>query len=390
MMKTYKIAIIREILGNGGVSIALLEFLKNISDYNCEITLYLKDYDKSRIDAIPSGIIHKPWPIKMNFKQAFHNGGIKSVMDLFYHRLLAKYLFWNYPKQTICGARCYDTIPGQYDCVIGYHMTENDVSVVSLEKTNANRKVLWLHGKKTFLDKNMGLFSRLYSKADQIVTVSKDTEDRFIKLFPELKQKTTTIHNFYDFKAIYQKADEIIDSIKDNDNEIVIVSTGRLSKEKGFDRVPTVTKRLIDDGYNIKWYIAGDGDQKESIASAIKELGLEDHVIMTGFITNPYPYVKQCDIYVQPSYTEGFCTSTMEAKILKRPVVTTDVPGMNEQFTNEYDGLIVESSVDGLYTGIKRMIDDSQLYDSIIQHLNEEEFSNDEEVRKALAVITGE
>ena len=201
--------------------------------------------------------------------------------------------------------------------------------------------------------------------------------------------KTITIHNFYDFDLINSKADECLEEQLKNGNEILIVSTGRISKEKGFDRVPDVAKKLVDEGYRICWYIAGDGALYEDIKSDVKAKGLDEYVRMVGYQENPYPYVKQCDIYVQPSYTEGFCTSTMEAKILKRPVVTTDVPGMNEQFTNGVDGLIVESSVDGIYNGIKRLIDDKQLYDSITQNLQSQKLSNDEEVQKALKAIRG-
>ena len=386
-MKRTKIAIVIEVFGNGGVSKVLKDFLIIISKYVCEITLFIRDYDNSILQDIPSNVTYKRFPQKKGFFQYLKTRGLICSLEYLYNRFVARFFFWNYQKQTICSARCYDILPGEYDCVIGYHMAVNAVTVMALEKTSAKKKVLWLHGKKTFHKKNMRMFSLLYKKADAIVAVSKDTEERLVRLFPELTCKATTIHNFYDFDLILQKASEPIEPLKKN-NEAIIVSTGRLSQEKGFDRVPEVAKKLVDDGYNIKWYIVGDGNKRESISASIQEKGLEKNVILLGYIDNPFPYVKNCDIYVQPSYTEGFCTSTMEAKILKRPVVTTDVPGMNEQFTNGHDGLIVESSIDGLYCGIKRLLDDQQLYEDIIQRLNEKKLTNDEEVQKALRVIT--
>ena len=383
-----KLAIVLGSCVKGGVTQALTDFIMNVSECGFSITLLLNQPDTVKNISLPAEVSVKAWSKKRNIIDEIKKRHIKQAVSLICYRTRTIWHWRNYPRKTTYEARFYGALSEPYDYVIAYHMNTNEDTVFALEKVNARRRILWIHGRKTYLEKTIRFFKKLYSKADQIVAVSKDTEDRFVRIFPELADKTTTIHNFYDFDAIYSKANESIEGLKSN-GETVIVSTGRLSKEKGFDRVPAVTRKLVDDGYSIRWYIVGDGDQKDSIASAIKELGLEDHVILTGFIANPYPYVKQCDIYVQPSYTEGFCTSTMEAKILRRPVVTTDVPGMNEQFVNEYDGLIVESSVDGLYQGIKRMIDDKALYESIQDHLNQESFSNDEEMCKAIKAISG-
>ena len=380
-----KLAIVVDTCHAGGVSKALNDFIKCIDIETIEITLFVKNFSTVTDFDLPDDITCQEWPDKYSFGEGIKTEGFFSFCN---YKTLDLRNRRNFGKRRVYRARQYKKVEENFDCVIGYQMIANEVTIVTLEKIPAKRRILWLHGKKNFKDSDLKFYDDIYSRADLIVSVSKDTEIRFKKLMPKCADKTITIHNFYDFDTIYSKADEPFD-INKVDDETVIVSTGRLSKEKGFDRVPEVTKKLVDDGYNIKWYIAGDGDKRESIAADITEKGLKDHVILTGFITNPYPYVKQCDIYVQPSYTEGFCTSTMEAKILRRPVVTTDVPGMKEQFVNEYDGLIVESSVDGLYQGIKRIIDDKVLYQSIIDHLNNETFSNDEEVKKALKAITG-
>lgn len=383
-----KLAIVMSGCYPGGVTMALSDFLKYI-DYDIfDVSLVLRDIDTVKGLSIPETVNIQSWGNQIKLRDMIKRFCFRGFIKCLYLYLMIFVSRYNHGRKTVYQARLYQNLSQDFDIAVAYHMNVNICTVLTLERINAKRRVLWIHGKKTYEQKNKGFFEKLYSKADKIVAVSKDTENRFNRLFPKLANKTITIHNFYDFDTIYRKADEPFDSIKVND-EIVIVSTGRLSKEKGFDRVPEVTKKLVDDGYNIKWYIAGDGDKRESIAADIAEKGLKDHVILTGFITNPYPFVKQCDIYVQPSYTEGFCTSTMEAKILRRPVVATDVPGMNEQFVSEYDGLIVKSSVDGLYQGIKRMIDDKELYQTITDHLNNETFSNDEEVQKAMKAIMG-
>ena len=373
-----RLAIIVDTCLAGGVSKALADFIKYLDRPDFIITLFVRDFDSTKQFPLPKGVLTKPWPSK----QVVSN---KDKLNKL-HVLINKR---DFARRTVYEARFYNHIEGEFDCVIGYQMISNDVTIMSLEKIKAKRKILWLHGKKNFAKKNLHFFDKLYSKADVIVAVSKDTEERFQELMPLCKNKTTTVHNFYDFNLIYDKASVRISEIKKDKNEIIIVSTGRLSKEKGFDRVPDVTKKLIEHGYNIQWYVAGSGEMTETIRKKISDLALDDYVHMIGYINNPYPYVKQCDIYVQPSYSEGFCTSTMEAKILRKPVVTTDVPGMNEQFINEYDGVIVESSIDGLYQGIKRLIDNRKLYKYIVDNLYSETFSNDEELQKALRIIMG-
>lgn len=373
-MNKLKVAIVVDTCIAGGVSKALGDFIKCLYDKDLEITLLVRDVDTVKSFYLPDSVVFRGWSTKK-----------KDVKN----SLLALLSKRNFQRKRVYEARQYTNVEGEFDCVIGYQMISNDVTVMTLEKINAKRKVLWLHGKKKFAKKNMKFFDDLYSKADVIVAVSKDTEDRFKKLMPQCKEKTTTVHNFYDFDMIDSKAQKEQNDFAKMGDEIIIVSTGRLSKEKGFDRVPEVTEKLVNDGHNVQWYVAGNGEKLDSINAEIKERQLCDHVHMLGYRDNPYPHVKQCDIYVQPSYTEGFCTSTMEAKILRKPVVTTDVPGMNEQFENGVNGLIVESSVDGLYSGIKSLIESKELYDSIVDNLNNEIISNDKSIKKALDVIRG-
>lgn len=378
-MSKIKVAIVIDTCIAGGVSKALNDFIKCLYDKDLDITLSVRDIGTIESFYLPKGVNYKGWPSKktMNFVDAIKSKWFKII----YKR--------NFQKHLIYEARQYNNEDDEYDCVIGYQMIANDVTIMTLEKINAKRKVLWLHGKKNFTKNNLKFFDDLYSKADLIVAVSKDTEDRFRSLMPKCANKITTVHNFYDIELINEKANEPINDFSIKNGEIVIVSTGRISKEKGFDRVPEVTQKLVEDGYNIKWYIIGKGDMLSSVDADIKTRKLGNHVYMLGYKDNPYPYVKHCDIYVQPSYTEGFCTSTMEAKILKKPVVTTNVPGMNEQFDNKIDGMIVESSVDGLYNGIKELIESKDLLDRIIVNLNKESVTNDEEVNKALKTIRG-
>lgn len=368
------IAIVMDSYVRGGVALALQMFLQFLPKERYEITLFVRDYNTATMLPVPEGVVCRPWA-----EEAFSLGNRLGVL-----------LNWrNFGKKAVYQARCRKPFPGEFDCVIGYQMVTNAVTVVALEKIRAKRKLLWLHGQKNFREQDLGFYDRLYAQADQIVCVSLDTENRFRQLMPMSADKALTIHNFYDIPHIRSQALAPAEDMDTVSAAVKIVSVGRLSKEKGFDRVPDVAKKLDAAGYDFRWHIIGDGDKRSEVETALRQRNLDDKVLLLGHRSNPFPYVQQCDIYVQPSYSEGFCTSTMEAKILYRPVVTTDVPGMREQFADGVNGLIVESSVDGIYEGIRRLIDSPELRMQIVENLHAEPISNDKALKQTMAVIDG-
>lgn len=369
-----KIAVIIDRYFRGGVALALQVLLQELAGEDYRITLFVRDLGASALLPLPEGVECRSWG-----RETLSPG----------NRLRALLSWRNAGRQKVYRARCRRELPGEYDCAIAYHMVVNDVAVMALEKIKARRKILWVHNKKTFRDWDLAFYDDLYSKADKIVCVSLETEERFKRLMPKCAHKTVTIHNLYDIPLIRSRAQQSAGDMDVSDKAVKIVSVGRISKEKGFDRVAEVTRRLTDAGYDIRWYIVGDGNTRAAVEADIREKQVEDRVILLGHRENPYPYVANCDIYVQPSYTEGFCTSTMEAKILGKAVVTTDVPGMAEQFVSGENGLIVESSADGLFDGIRRLLDEPGLRARIEEKLGAEPVSNGEVLRRTMAAIDG-
>jgi len=162
-----------------------------------------------------------------------------------------------------------------------------------------------------------------------------------------------------------------------------ILTVGRLSTEKGQQMIPATVRLLLDAGYDVHWYLVGDGPLRETIEAEIEKYNVQDHVILLGTQMNPYPYIKNCDIYVQPSFSEGYCTTTMEAKILHKPIVTTDAPGMREQFVSGENGLIVDAMTpQALFEGIRTLLDHPELCQKFVGNLEKETFDNREELQK--------
>lgn len=385
-----KIAFVVDTYSRGGVSVVLQDLLQYLVRENAyEITLFVRRYNNANMRAVPEGVTCLPWEEYQTIPDAIRCKDISAVFNILRNSLCSILNIRNHGKRIVYKARQRKMFPGEFACVIGYHMVPNDVTVVALEKIHADRKLLWLHFRKNITDKDVPFYSALYSNADSIVCVSKGTEVLFQNRFPDCAQKTTAIYNLYNIPFIQSQAAKSAEGMNTEPGPIKIVSTARLAREKGFDRVPAVARKLVDAGYDFQWYIIGEGDKRAEIEKDISEKNVADRIHLLGHKENPYPYVNNCDIYVQPSYMEGFCTSTMEAKILCKPVVTTDVPGMREQFVDGENGLIVESSVQGIYEGIRRLIDSPQLREQIIEKLQAEPVPNEAVLQQTMRAIDG-
>ena len=133
-------------------------------------------------------------------------------------------------------------------------------------------------------------------------------------------------------------------------------------KVKGYDRLVNATKRLIEEGFPLHVYIVGKGEERASLERQISHLNLTNNWTFVGFNTNPYKYVREADLYVCSSYSEGFSTAVTESLIVGTPVVSTNCSGAYELlgYNNEY-GIVTENSEDGIYSGIKQMLEGDKL-----------------------------
>jgi len=243
----------------------------------------------------------------------------------------------------------------KYDVVAAFQGASHFCKLFASRCLNGRKKLVWIHG-------NVGnrCNERLFLQFDEIITVSQSTEKWFLETYPKTKGKTRVVYNILDQNRITEKADENVQDMQSDG--ISIVSVGRLSQEKGFQMVPLIAEKLLNAGYSFHWYLVGEGPMKSEIEESCRALHVDSVVHLLGNKMNPFAYMNRCTVYVQPSYTEGYCTTTNEAKFLCKPIVATDVPGMREQFIHEKNAYIVSrATVEDLFEGVKYLLDHKEI-----------------------------
>lgn len=272
-----------------------------------------------------------------------------------------------------------------YDLALGFTVPYYIVD----EKVKAKKKAVWIHTDYSKLDGDITEEKKVWSAYDYIVSISEEVTNAFLTKFKELKEKIVLIENIVSKELIQKQANEINvdDEIKTEAGCTKLLSIGRFTIAKNFDNIPDICSRIIKKGQNVRWYIIGFGSDEELIKNRIKEFGMEKNVIILGKKENPYPYIKECDIYVQPSRFEGKAVTVREAQILQKPVVITDFSTAKSQVTDGVDGIIVPLDNQGCADGILELIANIDKQKELINNCKDGDYDNLSEVNKIYDLI---
>ncbi|MCI6747902.1 MAG: glycosyltransferase [Bacteroidales bacterium] len=272
-----------------------------------------------------------------------------------------------------------------YDLAISFLTPHRIVA----EKVKAKKKIAWIHTDYTRVWVDAEDELKVWQKYDYVASISGDVTNTFLQVFPSLAPKIVEIENILSPSFVRKRAElQDVDKEIRHEGAITLLSVGRFSDAKNYDNVPDICKRLIGKTkLNIKWYIIGYGGDEALIRKKIKEAGMEEHVILLGKRSNPYPYIKACDIYVQPSRYEGKSVTVREAQMLCKPVVVTNYPTAPSQIRSGIDGVIVPMDNEGCAHGLAEVICDKPLQERIIAHLKTHDYGNESEVEKIYTLI---
>lgn len=254
------------------------------------------------------------------------------------------------------------------------------------EKVNADKKIAWIHTDYSTVEVNIESELKMWSRYDNIVSISNDCTKSFLKKFPSLEEKIIEIENILSADLINRKSEEFVPSELDA-NSVKFLSIGRFSDAKNFDNVPEICKKIIEKGLNIKWYLIGYGGDEQLIRDKIAEFNMQDNVIILGKKENPYPYIKACDTYIQPSRYEGKSVAVREAQILEKPVIITNYATAHSQLKDGYDGIIVPLDNNGCAGGIYKVLIDKKLMEQLSYNCSQNNYTNSKEVEKIYELI---
>ncbi|EGT0691958.1 glycosyltransferase [Clostridium perfringens] len=376
----------------GGTEKALLNMISEMPRDKFDITILMLEEYGGFLKYIPNDVNIKYLKYYKEIKNIINNPPqytakslikkgrfIKGINILIMH-IVSKIkddrsIFFNYVLKN------YPDIIDEYDIAVAYAGPMDFISYFIVNKVIAKKKLQWIHFdvNKVGLSKNFA--ENIYSKFDKIFVVSNEGKDKLLTLVPKLSKKIDTFFNIISSNLILKQANEEM-VFDDNYNGIRILTVGRLTQEKGQDLCIKALKMLKNDGYKIRWYCIGDGTYRKKYEDIVKENELKEDFIFLGSKINPYKYMKNCDIYVQSSRHEGYCITLAEARCFNNPIITTNFTGANEQIKNEFNGLICGISEYEIYSNVKRLLDDKELYKFIQYNLSNEVVDSTNQIKK--------
>ena len=242
-----------------------------------------------------------------------------------------------------------------FDVAVAFAGPSQMIDYFICNKVCAKEKYGWIHFDISRYGIDAGLTAKLYKNYEKIFVVSEEARQIFVKRFPQFAEKTEVRYNVVSKDQIVRMAG-VGPTFADDYQGCRLLTVGRISPEKGQMLAIETLMLLKDRGYDVRWYFVGDGKDLRCCKSRAMELGLKDDAVFLGLQTNPYRFMRDCDIYVQPSFHEGFCITLAEALCFDKPIVTTNFTGAKEQLKNWHDSVISDINAKSLADGIEHLL----------------------------------
>ena len=269
-----------------------------------------------------------------------------------------------------CVGKAYKVPKETFDVAIAYQ--QGVPTYIVSTKINARKKIAWINADIFAAGYDISYNAAFYDQYDALVPVSQNLESVLREKYPQYSEKYHCVYDILNPDLIRRQSQMPVDNFIFNHQHPLIVTTGRLAIAKNHRLAVEAAKILQERGVEFVWLFVGDGEERPNIESLIKIYNLQKYVILLGERTNPYPYMAQCDVYVQTSSFEGYGLTIAEAKILGKPVVSTNFDVVHDQIKHGHDGLIAEMTPESVADNILRLINDTDLKNRIIANVNKE------------------
>ena len=384
-----KVLVVMPSLYNGGAERSLVNLLNEFPENKYKIDVLLFKREGIFLKQLPKNInvLKTPYDLKKLYGNFKENG-----LWIFY-KIISKVISKIFTKNTreergfrwkyFYGQRI-KKLEGKYDVAIAY--ISGEVLYYVDEKVNADKKIVWIHNDynsaqhpKKYDYKHLKNMSNIVSISDSCVNILKEE-------FPEFKDRIVMLENITSSKVLEEKAKEFYPQEYDK-KEYNFLSIGRLHPQKGFDMAIEAAYLLKQKGIRFKWFVIGNGELEDKLRNKIKEKKLENEFILLGIRENPYPYIKNCTLFIQTSLYEGKSVVLDEAKILNKPIVVTNYPTVKDQIISDKEGIITEIDPNLIAEGISKILVNKNIYQEIENYLKNHEYGNQEEIKKYIELI---
>lgn len=370
-----KVLFVMNTLGRAGAEMALLELLRRLTERELEIHLFVLTGQGEMLEQLPRRVkllnkeyknssVHTREGKKLlaisSLRAMFKRGTIfklfpylvkQGISMLCKGRVLPDKLLWRVLSD---GAERFDE---QYDLAVAY--IEGGSTYYVSDHVKAKKKAAFFHVDYSMAGYTRSLDKECYLKFDRIFPISDEVKDAFLQVYPECQSRTEVFHNLINQERILQMAKQKGGFTDDYDG-YRILTVGRLMAQKDFAQSIEAMKLLKNQGIKARWYILGEGEQREELERLIKKLELEQDFYLPGATDNPYAYMAQADIYVHATRFEGKSIAIQEAQILGCAILVSDCSGNREQVVNGTDGIMCELTPQGICNGVMTLLKDPQ------------------------------
>ena len=371
-----KVLFVINTLGRAGAETAMLELLRQLNPSEYEVSLYVLLNQGEMVHELPPHV--KLLNRKFKDTPVLNDQGRKDLLryslgTMLRHNALLKntgYLISNLFAMIRQGriqkdkllwkilSDGADIFEEEYDLAVAY--LEGGSTYYVAEHVKARKKAAFVHVDYNMAGYNRRLDQACYQKIDHVFAVSDEVKDAFLTAYPECSNRISVFHNLINRDRILNKAMED-GGFSDGYEGFRLLTVGRLTTQKAFDVSIQAMKLLKDHGVDAKWYVLGEGDQREFLENLIAELNLQEDFLLLGNKANPYPYFRQADLYVHCSRFEGKSIAIQEAQILGRPILVSDCSGNREQVTDGVDGALCDFNAHSIFNHILELIENPGL-----------------------------
>ena len=372
-----KLIFITEALWIGGIESALVNLLNRIDYEKYDVTCLVLRDSLDLADRMPPEcrLIGADRQQPVTFGEVYKYKRMYNLMEEPQHATKLRRFIW----KALCAflrapeARLYAAYVKKqlgeehFDTAIIY---SDRVAETAVRAVNADKFLMFYHHgamRREYHD------TYGYKKAEKIIAVSELLAEKLKKYRPQYAEKIIAVNKLIDIERIKHMSAEEPET-KFSKERFNIVSCGRLSEAKGMDIAASACGELVSAGFtNIRWWIVGGGPEEDALREQIAKLHLEEYVMLLGMRSNPYPYIRMADLYVQPSRFEGHCVTVMEARILAKPILATK-NAAREQINDGCDGMLCDTDASSIAGGIRVLIEHSELREKFKKALEHQDF----------------